>query len=54
MTTDAIADLDKMIEGKVSELKYHCNNNDKNSALQACYQLSAFLAERNQKLILSK
>lgn len=54
MTTDAIADLDKMIEGKVSELKYHCNNNDKNSALQACYQLSAYLAERNQKLILSK
>lgn len=54
MTNDTIADLDKMIEGKVSELKYHCNNNDKNSAMQACYQLSAFLSERNQKLILSK
>ncbi len=54
MTNEALADLDNIISGKVSELKYHCNNNNKNEALQLCYQLSAYISERNQKLILLK
>ncbi len=54
MTNPALADLDNMINGKVSELKYQCNNNNKNEAMQICFQLSAYIAERNQKLILLK
>ena len=54
MTNEALADLDNIIKGKISELKYHCNSNNKNEALQLCYQLSAYISERNQKLILLK
>ncbi len=54
MTNPALADLDNMITGKVSELKYQCNNNNKNEAMQICFQLSAYISERNQKLILLK
>ncbi len=54
MTTDAVADLDDIIKGKVKELRMHCNNSNKNEALQACYQLSSYISERNQRLILSK
>ncbi len=54
MTHAAVADLDNMISGKVSELKYHCSGNNKNEALQACYQLTAYISERNQKLLLLK
>lgn len=54
MTHEALADLENIIKGKVSELKYHCNSNNKNEALQLCYQLGAYISERNQKLILLK
>ncbi|MFI3141610.1 MAG: hypothetical protein R3Y27_04790 [Clostridia bacterium] len=54
MTNAAVADLDTIIVGKISELKLHCNSNNKNEALQSCYQLSSYLSERKQKLMLSK
>lgn len=54
MTNDSVADLDNMIRGKVSELKMYCNSNSKYDALQACYQLSSFISERNMRLIQSK
>ena len=54
MTHDALADLDNIIKGKVSELKYHCNSNAKSEAMQICFQLASFISERNQRLLLSK
>ncbi len=54
MTNEALADLDNIIKGKVAELKHQCNSNNKTEALQLCYQLSAYISERNQKLILLK
>ena len=54
MTTDAVAELDELITGKVKELKYHCNSNAKSEAMQICFQLSSFISERNQRLLLSK
>lgn len=54
MTNEFVADLDNIIVGKISELKHQCNNNNKNEALQNCYQLSSYLSERKQKLLLSK
>ena len=54
MTNNAVADLDNMISSKVSELKYQCNQNNKDEAMQICYRLGAYISERNQKLILTK
>lgn len=54
MTNDAIADLDTMIKGKVMELKFQCNGNDKAAAMQTCFQLNSYISERNMKLKLLK
>lgn len=54
MTNDSVAELDNIIRGKVSELKMFCNSNNKNDALQACYQISSYLSERNMRLLHSK
>jgi hypothetical protein len=54
MTNDSIAELDDMIKAKIVELKYLCSNNNKSEAMQACNQLKSFLAERKQRLILTK
>ncbi len=54
MTTDVIEDIDDMIHSKVKELKYLCSNNDKNGAIQVCYQLSSYISERNMLLKNSK
>ena len=54
MTNDTVAALDEMIKAKVSELKYLCQNNQKNDALQACFQLISYVQERNAKLKISK
>lgn len=54
MTNAAVAQLDEMIRGKVNELKYLCQNNQKNEAMQVCFQLQSYISERNSKLILTK
>ncbi len=54
MTNDTVAPLDEMIKGKVAELKYQCQNDDKNGALETCYKLEAYIRERNSKLLVSK
>lgn len=54
MTNDSIAQLDEMIKGKVSELKYLCQSNNKAEAMQACFKLEAYIKERNAKLLISK
>lgn len=54
MTNDTVAQLDEMIRGKVSELKFFCQNSNKAEALEACYKLQAYVRERNAKLLISK
>ena len=54
MTNDSIAQLDEMIKGKVSELKYMCQSNNKQEAMQTCFKLQAYIKERNAKLLISK
>ena len=54
MYTDAVADLDNIIKGKVAELKMQCNSNNKGAAMEICYNLNAYIQERNKKLIISK
>lgn len=54
MTNDSIAQLDEMIRGKVSELKYLCQSNNKAEAMQTCFKLQAYIKERNAKLLISK
>ena len=54
MTNESVAQLDEMIKGKVSELKYFCQSNNKAEALQTCFRLQAFVKERNAKLMISK
>ena len=54
MTNEYVADLDELIHGMVKELKYQCNSNNKNEAMQLCYKLSSIIAERNQKLMITK
>ena len=54
MTNDSVAQLDEMIKGKVSELKYLCQSNNKAEAMQACFKLQAYVKERNAKLLISK
>ena len=54
MTNDSVSQLDEMIKGKVSELKYLCQSNNKAEAMQACFKLQAYIKERNNKLLISK
>ncbi len=54
MTNDSVADLDNVINGKVSELKMYCGSNNKDSAMQVCTQLLSFISERNMRLMQSK
>lgn len=54
MTNDSISQIDEMIKGKVGELKYYCQDNNKNEALQICFKLLALIKERNSKLLISK
>lgn len=54
MVTDAVADLDNIISGKISELRYNCQSSNKAEALQICYQLNSYISERNARLLISK
>lgn len=54
MANESTAELDELVKAKVSELKFQCNSNNKNAAVQTCYQLNSYISERNQRLILSK
>ncbi len=54
MTTDVTEDIDEMIHNKVKELKYLCSNNNRNEAIQVCYQLLSYISERNLLLKNSK
>lgn len=54
MVNDSVAQLDEMIKGKVSELKYFCQSNNKAEAMQTCLKLQAYIKERNNKLLISK
>ena len=54
MTNDSVTQLDEMIKGKVSELKYLCQSNNKAEAMQTCFKLQAYIKERNAKLLVSK
>ena len=54
MTNDTVAQIDEMIKGMVSELKYLCQENNKNDALQVCAKLLSYIKERNSKLLISK
>lgn len=54
MTTEVTEDLDDMINGKVKELKLLCADNNKNEAMQTCYKLASYIAERNMLLKNSK
>lgn len=54
MANESTAELDGVIKAKISELKFQCNSNNKNDALQTCNQLKSYISERNQRLILSK
>ena len=54
MTNDYVAQVDQMIRDKVTELKYFCQSDNKNEALQTCFKLKAYIDERNAKLLISK
>lgn len=54
MVNDSVAQLDEMIRSKVTELKYCCQNNEKNEAIQICFKLESYISERNKRLMLSK
>lgn len=54
MANDSVSELDNIIRGKVAELKMFCNSNNKNDALQTCFQISSYLSERNMRLMQSK
>lgn len=54
MTNESVASIDEMIKSKITELKYLCQNNNKNEAMQVCYKLHAYIKERNSKLMLTK
>lgn len=54
MTNDSVAQIDELIKSKVSELKYLCQENNKNEAIQVCLKLNSYIKERNGKLLISK
>lgn len=54
MTNESVASIDEMIKSKITELKYLCQNNNKNEAMQVCYKLQSYIKERNSKLMLTK
>ena len=54
MSTPAIEDVEFRIHQAINELRVHCDNGDKQAALETISRLELMIVERNKKLMLSK
>jgi len=54
MTNDAVADVERSILQKTTDLRNYCENNSIDDALKTCSALELLYAERNKKLLISK
>jgi hypothetical protein len=54
MSTDAVADTDRRIRQKASELRIYCENNEIEEAEKTCSAMELLYTERNKRLMDSK